>query len=1070
MRKTILQSMCILLLIAATTLWGQSVSGTLSGKVLAANGTVIPNAAVTVTNVSSNTSQKVLTGPDGSFSVSGLPPGTYRVDVETAGYKRTSQQNVELTTNTPETLNITLEAGSTTETVEIKGFTPVVQNHGGEVSVALGTRTVRELPVIDRNYQQLVGLQSGITPPQPALDIARDPDRNRYFSAIGQAPSVNTPALDGVINLEPFRGSAVRVTPEETVQQLNIITANETADKGFTGGALYTAVTPGGTNDFHGSLYEFYSGDFLRTRNPFNTNGNPDPRFVYNQFGASAGGPIVRDQTFIFGSYEGTYQNGANTLITTVPTAQALTGNFNGIPGLVVYNPNSGINGANRVPFANNNIPGSLINPTARTIAGFFPAANMPGFFNNFITNAPLRDHANRADGRVDQHFGDRTSAFLRYGFSNDWSLQGSPLGNVIGAGTRGRLLAQNVVGDVTHAFSAGLVADLRFGYNRYDQRINLSADQTPLANALGLTNFNNNLVGINISGLGAIGAPAWVPEHGVDNTFNWVASFAWHTSHHNVKAGVDIRRIRSDGFTDSYWASMFGPNGTAFFGPGATLTSNGPGLSQFGLPYSSFAAFLLGAPSQVGISNFLVSPTIRQSQYGAWIGDTVQLMHRVTLDLGLRYEIYGPLEPRNPGGAAFFDPTTNSFNFAGVGGVNQQLTNYNYDAIAPRIGLAFSPTNRTVIRGGYGIQYFQTPYMLSGLMAPITGSVAGVQGGYTVAPFQGLFSGTVTSTTPPPATLQNGAAAGNLPATVVPVSTDTPYVQTFSLQVQQQLYADMMLSVGYVGALDRHLPYIQELNAAMPGTGVAGLPFFAMGRTASTLLYGNGLTSNYNSLQVNLMKRFAGGLSFLASYTYSKALGYTTANGLLLNPFNLRQDYGPLDYDRQHVLQISHIWELPFGKNGNNILASALGGWQLNGVFTWDSGVPLTVTADPIGCACPGNTVLASLNGSAFLNNGNAILNPTAFSTPAVGQFGNLGRGAIRAPGFKNYDLSLFKTLRVHDYFKLELRAEAYNLTNTPHFASPVSNINSPDFGQVVSTVNGAFGRQFNLGIRALF
>jgi hypothetical protein len=359
---------------------------------------------------------------------------------------------------------------------------------------------------------------------------------------------------------------------------------------------------------------------------------------------------------------------------------------------------------------------------------------------------------------------------------------------------------------------------------------------------------------------------------------------------------------------------------------------------------------------------------------------------------------------------------------------------------------------------------------MLSGFMAPTYCFVNGVRGGFTTAQLQIPFGATLSATAPN--TLENGALAGNLPASMLQHSPDTPYVQSFSAQVQQEFTGGMMLALGYVGTLGRHLPFLWEGNAAMPGTGVAGLPFNSLGRTSSTLMYDSGLTNNYNSLQVNLSKRFAQGLSFLASYTWSKALGYTSEDGFLLNPFDLRSNYGPLDYDRQHVLSISHLWELPFGRRGGSMAATILGGWQLNGIFTWNTGTPLTITADPTGCECPGNVVLANLNGSPFLNDdGPGFLNPAAFSAPPRGQFGSLGRGMLRGRDNWNYDLSLFKGFRVRDRFNLELRGEAYNLTNSTHYGPPVTSLFAPDFGQSLSTVRGnTFGRQVNLGVRFLF
>jgi len=1049
-------------------MWAQTSGGTFSGKITAASGSPIPNATVTITNVQTNYSQKVLSGPDGNFVVSNLPPGTYSMQVETTGYKRASKQNVELSATGGAIANVTLEAGPSDQIVEIKGTSPVVQSDGADVSVGYGTRTVRELPVIDRNHQEIAGLQSGITPPQPALDFVRDPDRNRFFSTNGQMPASNEFRMEGVNNLEPYRGTAVRVQPTENVQELMVETSNLRADRGFAAGALVTDVTRAGTNDWHGGLYEFYSGNILRTRNPFNTANNPDPRFAHNNMGANFGGPIVRDRTFFFGSWEGLFDNGSLTQVSTVPTAQAMGGNFGAIPGLTLYNPTTGINGAGRTVYAGGIIPANQINRTAAAFASFFPAANQAGFTNNLVSNSPFRNHDNRIDARIDQNIGDRTRAFVRWGYTNDWSFQASPFGNVIGTATRGRLLGQNAVAGIVHEFGPSVVTDFRVGYNRYDQKINAYGDPSALGSALGVS--GSSLIGVNIAGFGSLGAPSFVPEHPVDNNFNFVWTWGLHRSIHNATFGADVRRFRTDGFRESAFGSGFGPNGTAYFGPGATMSSNGPALSQYGEMYNAFAAFLTGAPSQIGISNYFVNPSIRQTQYAFFAADRIQIMRRLTLDLGVRYDVYSPLQPANAGGAQFFNASNNTFNYAGIGSTGMNFSQYDRNSIAPRIGLAFRATQKTVIRAGYGINYFQTPYMYSGFQAPTYGSVIGVQGGFTTASLTGGFGPVFNNAPAAPASLQNGAAAGNQQGNVLLSRYNNPYVQTLNFQVQQEFYGGTVLALGYVGALDRQLPFVQELNAALPGTGVAGLPFAGIGRTGSTLAFDSGLTSNYNSLQVTLNKRFSQGLSFSASYTYAKALGYTTANGFLLNPFQRSANYGPLDYDRQHVLTIGHLWDLPLGRKGGNMISTILGGWQVNGVFTWDSGTPLTVTADPVSCACPGNTVLASVNGSAFLNNGTSILNPGAFSAPPAGQFGNLGRSGLRGPGSRNYNLSLLKHFRVRERFNMELRGEAYNLTNSPRFASPVTNINSPNFGQEVSTVNGSYGRQVNLGFRATF
>jgi len=1043
-------------------MFAQSAGGSFSGKVTDQSGASVANATVIMTAVIGNNTQKTVTGQDGTFSIN-LPPGRYRIEIEKAGFARSAAQEFDLATSAG-TVNVKLQISSASETIEVIGQSPAVEAAGADTGTALTSRTVRELPIGDRNEQQLTGLLSGVTPPVQGLTTVRDPDRNRFYSVNGQDPSSNLRELDGVANLEPFRGTAVRVQPLESVQQRTIVTSNYAPERGFAAGSIENNATRGGTNGIHGSLFEFHSGNWLRARNPFNGGGNPDPHYVSNQFGATLGGAIIPDRTFAFASYEGTYRRGGSTQVTTVPVGSIA--NFSSIPGLVLYQPRSGTAaGAGRTPFAGAVIPSSQINPTAAAIAGFLPAPNLAGFVNNYVTNVPVQDDAQRLDARVDHRIGDRTQAFLRYGYTNARVLEGSPLGNVIGAATRDRLIGQNAVAGATGSFGPALITDFRMGYNRYDQKLSSAADPTALGDLPSLNAFNGVLPGINITGLAPIGTPANVPQHAIANTFNWVWNWSWHRGIHNVKWGTDIRRFRTDGFLDS----MFGVNGSAFFGPGATLSANGPALSQYGGLYNSWAAFLLGAPSQTGSVNYTMPPSVRQSEYSLWVGDAIRLMPRASLELGVRYEVYSPLEPRIAGGAQFFDPSFNTFNYAGVGGTGMHASRYDLNNVAPRIGIALSPTSKTAVRAGYSINYFQQPYMYSGFMGSTYGSVSGVQGTYSTASLTGPFGAGTFSAGSAPASLTSGASAGNLPASVFPRDLNTSYVQKFSLEVQQEFYWGTVLSAGYTGALGRHLLGISELNAALPGTGLAGLPLAGMGRTGSALSYSDGLTSNYNSLQVNLSKRFSKGLSFQGSYTFAKALGYTTNTNRILNPFDLRANYGPQDFDRQHVLTISHLWQIPFGMNGSRLMSTLLGGWQLNGIFTWETGTPLTVMSDPVSCACPGSTVFANLNGSPFLNVGNTYLNASAFSVPGAG-FGNLGRNTLRGPDSKNYDVSLFKAFRIRDRFNLELRGEVYNLTNTPRFASPVTNINSPDFGQRVNTINGAFGRQSDLAVRILF
>ncbi|MFB3825636.1 MAG: carboxypeptidase regulatory-like domain-containing protein [Bryobacteraceae bacterium] len=1063
MRKTLLSG-CLLILLAPV-LWSQAVNGTLSGKITTASGEGVPNAAVIVTDTGTNVSQRALTGPDGSFSIAGLAPGAYRVDVETAGFKRSSIQNVELSATAPAAVNITLEPGNINETVEIKGFAPTLQGQSGEVHLGLPDRTVRELPVIDRNFQQLVQLQTGVTPPVPELPLVIDPARNRFFSVNGQTPFANMRQLDGVQNFEPFRGGAIRVQPVEDIQQTHIVTAGYQAEKGYTPGAFLTNITRGGANQWHGSLFEFHSDNELRSR-PFFDRLDDKPRFTYNQFGGTLGGRIIQDKTFFFGSYEGTYNRGLNTVTATVPTAAMRAGVFTDLPGVTLYDPASGFaNGAGRTPFFNNTIPAGSINPASAAIQSFIPPPNLPDFANNYQANVPYQNDANKFDGRLDHRFSDRTAAFLRYGYSNLHAVSNSIFGSAIAGDGRDRLLAHNVTADVTHSFTPNLLTEFRVGYNRYTTKLRTGLDASAVGFAGGLSN-------IAISGMEPFGLPVNLPTDGIDNSFNWVWNFAWHSGRHNARAGTDIRRFRSDGFSNL----AFSPAGSIAFGPGATLAPAAAGFGPLGAFPNSYAAFLLGAPATTGSTAYVGTPSIRQSWYAFYFADNIQVMHRLNIDLGIRWDVFSPLEPRRAGEAMFYDPAFNTLNFAGVGGQSMRNTRTDLNNVAPRIGFAYRPTERTVIRGAYDIRYFQMPYQYSGFMPTIAAVSSGAGDTFDVA---GPFSPAATAAPVLAVSPVNGMAAPNVPLNVVPRDLRTPYVQSFSVQVQREIVPTLVGNLGYVASLGRQLPYTQELNAGLPGMGIAGLPLAGFGRTASTLLYDNGVNNNYHSFQASLSKRFAHGLAFQGAYTWSKALGYTFGpNNLLLTPNDRHASYGPLDYDRQHVLTLSHVWELPFGAGTNRwnqgILGHVLGNWQVNGIFSWATGTPLTVTTDPLFCNCPNNTVLANVAGPVHVTDnagfGSAFFNTGAFSAPAPNSFGNAGRGTFRGPGFKNYDASLFRSFPILDQYKLEIRGEVYNISNTPRFMNPTVNLNSPAFGQITNTYNGAFGRQFNLAVRILF
>jgi hypothetical protein len=496
----------------------------------------------------------------------------------------------------------------------------------------------------------------------------------------------------------------------------------------------------------------------------------------------------------------------------------------------------------------------------------------------------------------------------------------------------------------------------------------------------------------------------------------------------------------------------------------------------------NAFAAFLIGATDQTGRTYMPITPTNRQTQFAAFGQDTYQVTRKLTLDLGLRYEYYSPVKPRYKGGASNYDPYTNTLLIAGYGdvnlatGVDPQSLNF-----APRVGFAYRLTDRQVIRGGYGISYWTGRFgFTGGTLSTQFPTIYNVQQGNT-GDF--MVDGTFNSL---PVTQfidipSNGhiTPAPNQAFFVVPSRNRLPYVQNFNLTYQRELGNGISFDVGYVGSLGRQLPFNRALNAAAPGTGSAGRPFFQLFQhSADVSLRAGGVNSNYNALQANLSKRFSQGYMFTVAYTYSKSLDVGSDQPGFTDNLDLKRQYGPSNFDRTHMLTVSHLYELPFGKSKRLLsqgpAAMVLGGWQLNGIFRLATGTPFTASADATSCNCPGNGQFAdAISPVTYLSGigpGQPWFSTASFAAPGPNRFGTVGRNTIRGPRLTNYDLSIFRIFSITERVKLEYRAEFYNLTNTPHFANPSGSQTSATFGIISSTLSGYGNRQMQMALRLKF
>jgi hypothetical protein len=770
------------------------------------------------------------------------------------------------------------------------------------------------------------------------------------------------------------------------------------------------------------------------------------------------GGRIVRDRVFFFGAYEGDYVREGRTQVATVPTADFRAGDFSAVPNLNLHNPATGFpGGAGRLPFLGGMIPSGMINPTSQALANALPLPNNPGLINNYVTSPINRMDAHRGTGRLDFYVTEQTNLFGRYGYSNYLTFVPNVFeSEELGGGSNARLRNHNAGVSVAHRFSPTFTLDALANYSRYNNRRWGTGIADASAFGFGDVTANGQLPNISIAGL-QIGNNPLFPYQDVTNSFNVAVNGGWTRGRHNVKFGFDAWQSRMFGFEQF----MFGRESGYIFGPGGTLRS-GQGSGELGAFPNAFASFLVGAPTQVSGFNPGGRPEFRSTEYAGYVGDTWRVTDRLALNFGVRYSAFSPVEP--PDEASFVN----------LGGEQDWDTNN----FAPRFGFAYRFAERTVIRGAYAISYFRpnlTWYAQSFLPTGFSTFQEGLATDYAVV--TNNYAAFPLTGTP-------GGGLPNGPAGILRDDIRTPSLQSYNVQVQHDFGAGASIDVAYVGNLGRHLPYTQNLNVAEVGTGVAGLPF--AGRTAPLYDLGTGLNSNYNALQATFNKRFTNWVAFAGQYTWSRAMNYGDAMNPLLNNLDRDDNYGPADWDRRHMFTLSHVWE-PLGANfrRQGWVGAVLGGWKISGILRAASGPPLNVTADPLLCACPGNTARASVG-----NFTRTELNPeitgffvgvpfdfpvNSFGQPAPGTQGNLGRNAVYTHGFWdtnawNYDASVTKVFQISEQNRLEFRGDVFNVLNTPHFSAPIGNVGDVNFGRTFTTVPGFGARTIRLGGRYVF
>jgi hypothetical protein len=1087
------------LLALATTLpdpaHAQVLYGSIIGNVADSSRAPVPGATVTITHRGTNLSRESTTTADGTYRFVNVPPGNYRVRVALAGFKESVKENVPVSANAISRVDIGLEVGQLTETVTVQSEQKLLQTDSGSLTAELKSKEITSLPLGNyRNYQTLLNLVPGTSPAAFQNAVTDTPARALSTNVNGTARNNNNTRLDGTTNVFIWLPHhAVYVAPAETVETVNISTDNFDAEQGMAGGAAVTVLTKSGTNEFHGSAFALHENEKLRARNFF----NPGDKIAShrNIDGATLGGPILKNKLFFFAAWEGTFEATTNTRTATVPTAAIRSGDFSGF-GTTIYDPATGnADGSGRTPFPGNRIPASRMSPIALALQSRLPLPNLSGVSGNYTGTGPINLKRNNFDGKLNYNIGSAAQVWAKYSQMNATVTSDMWLGNPQngGAGSYG-FGDGSGVGDTkvklgtigtTWTITPHLVLDGTIGMTRFDQECippdigtNFGTDifHIPGTNGDGLSGGDPRTSGMPsffVSGYADFGGvDGWTPLYRHDRSQNFSSNLTWTASKHDVRFGVDIVRMELN-----HWQPEqgVGPRGGFRFTGGATALGPNGSPDQF----NAYAQFLLGLTTTAEKSVQYEILTGREWQYGLYFRDRWQVTNDLTLSLGLRWEAY-PLMTRKDRGIELYDEKTNKVLLGGLGGNPKNLgIKVKHPHFLPRIGAAYRIGEDNVLRGGYGITVSPIPFSrpLRGFY-PLTISQT-FRGSSDFVPFGTLASGIPLFGGPD---LSSGAV--DLPGTADMGSpyadhVNRGYIQSWNLTYERRLPAHFSLATGYVGTLTTHQLGFYDINAAGAGQGQEGQPLFPkFGRTATLWRYDGYLSGNYHALQIALNRPFTNGLFVKGAYTWSKAMNRQDDDGWDAITFNhpsvLSKNYGPAGYDRTHMFQLGFVAELPGGKNGSGPLNAIVRNWTLNGIFSYVTGRPFTLTASGASVNAPGNgqtpDQVKAVDKLGGIGPGHPYYDPTAFAPITEARFGNVGRNTLRMPPARNLDLSLFRRFPIRK-FQLEARIEAFNVTNTPHFNNPDfidKSVNSSGF----LTITGADPdeRQIRLGLRLQF
>jgi len=1048
----------LILLIPATGN-AQALYGTIRGQALDITGSSLAGVQVTAVNEDTGETRRTLSGPDGEFTLLVLPPGTYRIEAELPGFRKFTGRGISLQVGQDLRVNASLQPGGPVEEIIVTVAQDLVKPDAMNRGAVIENRQIVNFPLDGRNFLQLALLLPGTT---PAAQGSAASIRGEFSVNIsGARADSNNFVLDGVFNNDPKLNTFAINPPVDAIREFEILTSTYDASLGRSGGAQVNVALKSGTNSLHGTAYEFFRNAALDARNFFALPAEPAPRYQRNQFGFSLGGPVSKNRTFFFADYEGRRVREGITQATNVPTALERSGDFSQSASAAPLDPYT------QLPFPNRRIPAERINDIGFDIAALYPLPNrsVPG--QNYVSSPILRDRDDRFDIRLDHSLANQSSLVGRYSFSDrDYyePFSGPGFALVPGFGARVPRRAQNLMLGENQTFSANLINQARFAFNRVAGGSEQETRTGSLNRAVGLPELSSNprdfgLSSITISGFSPIGDEYNNPQHSVTNVFQAIDTLAWSRGKHLIETGAELRVLQQNAFRDVQ------SRGFLIFSDFGQMTGNG------------LADLLLGLLTYSGGARIDNPQHLRARSWNFFMQDSYRLRSDLTLLLGLRYEYNTPPVDRY-NRANTYDPLTKALVPVGQGDTPRGVYEPDKNNWAPRIGIAWSPggSSRSVLHAGYGIFYDQS-------------SLAPGEGLYFNRPYYDFRQYFPLRGLP---LSLNDPFPANYPL-AVPASAlgfdrrlRTPYMQQWNLALEHQFGTRSLVEVGYVGSKGNRIISgrdINQPNASPLSSNPRPVPQFA----DIVFLESRG-GSSYHSLQTRFQQRAYKGLAATVSYTFGKSLdegsSFFSSSGdanFPQNSGNLGAEKGRSNFDVRHRLSAGFSYDLPFGPGrrfpaDNPLVAGLVAGWSAHGIVTLQSGMPFTVALLPE--IDNSNTGRASLGFGA--NNrpdriaSGALQNPGpgkwfdtgAFVFAPYGSFGNSGRNILDGPGYRDVGLSLLKDSRIRERFNLQFRAEFFNLFNHTNFHLPDIFLGSQSFGRISSAENP---RRIQFGLKLI-